>query len=194
MASHPEQWPRTSLITLETPRLLLRPWRGEDREPYASLNADPVVMEHFPAVLTREQSDEHVDRIEIAFDEHGWGLWASERRDTGEFIGFIGLGIPRFEAPFMPAVEVGWRLARQHWGHGFAPEGATEVLHFALDDLGLDEVVSFTSVGNTKSRRVMEKIGLAHDPAGDFDHPSLPSGHPLGRHVLYRTTGRAPRP
>lgn len=173
---------------LQTGRLLLRAWRPSDRDPYAALNADPVVMEHFPATLTRQQSDEHVDRILAAFDEHGWGLWAAEVPGETEFIGFIGLGIPRFEAPFTPCVEVGWRLARAAWGQGYAPEGAAEVLRFAFDEIELDEVVSFTSVGNAKSRRVMEKIGLTHDPADDFDHPTIPPGHRIRRHVLYRTS------
>lgn len=172
---------------LKTERLLLRAWRESDRDPYAALNADPVVMEHFPAPLTRAQSDEHVDRILAAFDEHGWGLWAAEVPGVADFIGFIGLGIPRFEAHFTPCVEVGWRLASSAWGRGYAPEGGTAAVRFALEEIGLPEVVSFTSVGNTKSRRVMEKIGLTHDPADDFDHPTLPRGHRLERHVLYRT-------
>ena len=171
---------------LRTERLLLRAWRSEDRNPYAALNADPVVMEHFPSTLTREQSDEHVDRILTAFEQHGWGLWAAEVPGETAFIGFIGLGIPRFEAHVMPCVEVGWRLARSAWGRGYAPEGATEVLRFAFEEIELEEVVSFTSVGNAKSRRVMEKIGLTHDPADDFDHPTVPPGHRIQRHVLYR--------
>jgi RimJ/RimL family protein N-acetyltransferase len=175
------------MVELETERLRLRRWRSEDRDPYAALNADPVVMEHFVAPLTRSESDAHVDRIEAAFAEHGWGLWAAERTDTSTFIGFIGLGIPRFEARFLPGVEVGWRLAHEHWGHGFAPEGAAEALRFACEDLGLSEVLSFTSVGNHNSRRVMEKIGLVHDPADDFDHPSVPVGHRIRRHVVYRS-------
>lgn len=175
-------------ITRRTERLVLRPWRPEDRAPYAALNADPVVMEHFPSVIDRERSDAHVDHIEAGFAARGWGLWAAERTDTATFIGFIGLSIPGFEAPFLPSVEVGWRLARAHWGQGFAPEGAREVLRCAFDDLELPEVVSFTSVGNAKSRRVMEKIGLRHHPEDDFDHPSMPPDSPLRRHVLYRRT------
>lgn len=177
---------------LRTERLLLRAWRPDDRDPYAALNADPVVMEHFPAPLTRAESDAHVDRVLAAFAEHGWGLWAVEVPGEADFIGFVGLAIPRFEAPFTPCVEVGWRLARSAWGRGYAPEGAMEALRFAFDDLGLDEVLSFTAVGNAKSRRVMEKIGLTHDPADDFDHPNLPPGHRLRRHVLYRGGGLRP--
>ena len=175
------------MVELATARLRLRHWRDADRAPYAALNADPVVMEHFVAPLTRAQSDEHADRIEVAFAEHGWGLWAAERIDTGTFIGFIGLGIPRFEAPFLPAVEVGWRLAKEHWGLGFAPEGAREALRFAFEELALPEVVSFTARTNHNSRRVMEKIGMVHHPEEDFEHPNVPEGHPIRPHVLYRT-------
>lgn len=184
-------------MELETPRLRLRYWRDEDREPYAALNADPVVMEHFVAPLSRAESDGHADRIEAAFAEHGWGLWAAERKDSRAFIGFIGLGIPGFEAPFLPSVEVGWRLAHAHWGQGFAPEGAREVLRVAFTDLDLPEVLSFTAVGNVNSRRVMEKIGLVHHPDEDFDHPMVPEGHRIRRHVLYRVRrcgGSGPRP
>ena len=174
------------MTELRTERLLLRSWRHSDRAPYAALNADPVVMEHFPAPLTREQSDAHVDRMAAVLDAQGWGLWAVEVPDEAAFIGFIGLAVPGFEAHFTPCVEVGWRLARSAWGRGYAPEGARAALAFAFDELGLDEVVSFTSVGNTKSRRVMEKIGMAHDPAEDFDHPNVPADSPVRRHVLYR--------
>jgi RimJ/RimL family protein N-acetyltransferase len=148
-------------------------------------------MRWFPSVLTREESDALVDRIEGAFAEHGWGLWAAERRDTGAFTGFIGLSIPGFEAPFLPGVEVGWRLAQEHWGRGFAPEGAAEALRFAFEVLGLAEVLSFTTVANAKSRRVMEKLGLVHHPDEDFDHPRVPADSPIRPHVLYRITREA---
>jgi RimJ/RimL family protein N-acetyltransferase len=171
---------------LRTERLVLRGWRAADREPFAALNADPVVMEHFPATLSREQSDAMVDRVEAHMTEHGWGLWAVEVVDRAEFVGFVGLARPAFEAHFTPAVEVGWRLARHAWGYGYAPEAGRAVLAFAFAELALDEVVSFTSVGNANSRRVMEKLGLTHDPADDFDHPGLPADSPLRRHVLYR--------
>ena len=171
---------------LRTERLLLRAWRDSDRAPYAALNADPVVMEHFPAPLTREESDAHVDRMVAALDEQGWGLWAVEVPGEADFVGFIGLSVPGFQAHFTPCVEVGWRLARSAWGEGYAPEGARAALAFAFGELGLDEVVSFTSVGNAKSRRVMEKIGMTHDPAEDFDHPNVPADSPIRRHVLYR--------
>jgi len=173
-------------ITLRTDRLLLRPWNEADSEPYAALNADPEVMEFFHAPLTREESDAHVDRIRAGFDEHGWGLWAAERLDSGEFIGFVGLTVPSFDAPFLPGVEVGWRLARAHWGQGFATEGGTASLGFAFDALGLDEVLSFTTAANVRSRRVMDKLGLHHHPDEDFEHPNVPEGSPIRPHVLYR--------
>ena len=140
------------LVELQTARLRLRAWRPEDRDPFAALNADPVVMEHFPAPLTRAESDEMVDRIEGRFAEHGWGLWAAERTDTSTFIGFIGLNIPGFMAPFLPGVEIGWRLAKEHWGRGFAPEGATEVLRYAFEDGDWAEILSWTTVKNKLSQ------------------------------------------
>ena len=176
-------------MAITTQRLILRRWREEDREPFARLNCDPAVMEFMPALLTRAESDAMVDRIEAHFAAHGFGLWAAELRGTGEFIGFIGLSIPRFEAHFTPCVEIGWRLAQEHWGKGLATEGGQAVVEYAFRDLGLVELVSFTSVGNLRSRRVMEKIGMTHDAADDFDHPVLPEGHWLRRHVLYRKKG-----
>ncbi|MGE5827812.1 MAG: GNAT family N-acetyltransferase [Micromonosporaceae bacterium] len=173
---------------LRTDRLILRRWRDSDRDPFAVLNADPEVMEHFPAPLSRADSDAIIDVIEARFDKLGYGQWAVEVAATGEFIGFTGLGVPRFPAHFTPAVEVGWRLARSAWGHGYASEAASRALTFGFDDLGLAEVVSFTAVGNTRSRAVMERLGMTHDPADDFDHPSIPDGSPLKRHVLYRLT------
>jgi RimJ/RimL family protein N-acetyltransferase len=153
------------------------------------MNCDPVVMEYFPALLTPAESDALVDRATAHFAAHGFGPWAAELGGTGEFIGFIGLSIPRFEAHFTPCVEIGWRLAAGHWGRGLATEGAQAVAAYGLGELGLNELVSFTSEGNIKSRRVMEKIGMTHDAADDFDHPALPEGHSLRRHVLYRKAG-----
>jgi ribosomal-protein-alanine N-acetyltransferase len=173
-------------VGLNTERLLLRRWREADREPFARMNADPRVMEYFPALLTREESDALVDRIETHFAERGWGAWAAELRATGEFIGFIGLNVPTFEAHFTPCVEIGWRLAAEHWGKGLATEGARAALDFAFTELRLPEVVSFTTVANHRSRRVMEKIGMTHDSADDFDHPGVLDGHALRPHVLYR--------
>jgi ribosomal-protein-alanine N-acetyltransferase len=144
---------------LETPRLLLRRWRPEDREPFAALNADPEVMEHFPAPLRRGESDALAARIEAGFERRGFGLWAVEVRESAEFIGFVGLDVPQFEAPFMPAIEVGWRLARPAWGHGYATEAARAALAFGFERLELDEVVAMTAVGNSRSRAVMERLG-----------------------------------
>jgi ribosomal-protein-alanine N-acetyltransferase len=171
---------------LRTERLLLRRWRREDREPFAAMNADPRVMEFFPALLSRAESDARVDRIETHFEQHGFGLWAVEIAGVTPFAGFIGLSIPSFEAHFTPCVEAGWRLAAEHWGRGYAPEGARAALAFGFDSLGLGQIVSYTATSNLRSRRVMEKIGMNHDPGSDFDHPLLPEGHPLRRHVFYR--------
>lgn len=171
-----------------TERLLLRGFTDADREPFAALNADPVVMEHFVSTYGRERSDAFVDRVLQRWSERGWGLWALERTDTGEFIGYTGLWPAEFEAPFTPAVEVGWRLARAHWGQGFATEAALESLRYGFTDAGLDEIVSFTAVGNERSWRVMERIGLVREPEGDFEHPAVPEGHPVRPHVFYRLT------
>jgi RimJ/RimL family protein N-acetyltransferase len=173
-------------VILRTDRLLLRQWRDEDREPYAALNADRVVMEHFPRTLTRFESDAHLDKMTRVLDEQGWGLWAVEVPGAASCIGFVGLNPPGFEAHFTPAVEVGWRMARDHWGHGYATEAARECLRFAFEDLRLDEVVSFTTPVNERSQAVMRRLGMRRDPADDFDHPSIPLGHPLRRHVLFR--------
>ena len=172
---------------IRTERLLLREWRDADRVPYGLLNADREVMEHFPSVLTSLQSDEMVDRMATGWELRGFGLWAVERTDTSQFIGFVGLSAPGFEvAGVTPCVEVGWRVAKQHWGSGFAPEAATAALAFGFHNLDLpnDEIVSFTTTKNTKSQRVMQKIGLHLDPEREFDHPLTPGWHGQ-RHVLY---------
>ncbi|MEO0606455.1 MAG: GNAT family N-acetyltransferase [Myxococcota bacterium] len=170
---------------LETARLRLRHWRDADREPFAALNADPVVMEHFPSPMTAEESDRMVDRIEAVLADQPYGLWAVEVREGPPFVGFVGLSAPSWEvAGLTPCVEVGWRLARHAWGHGYATEAARRVITYGLDELGLDEIVSFTVARNIRSTRLMERLGLVHDPSRDFDHPRLP-GHPLERHVLY---------
>ena len=174
------------IASLETERLILRQWRPADREPFARLNADPAVMEFFPACLSRAESDQGVDRIEKHFRERGFGLFAAELRRDGTFIGFIGLNVPRFVAHFTPCVEIGWRLAAAYWGQGLATEGARATLRHGFESLALDEIVAFTVPGNVRSRRVMEKLGMTHDPADDFDHPGLAEGHPMRRHVLYR--------
>ena len=171
--------------TLRTERLILRRWHEQDFEPFAALNADPEVMRYFPSTLTRAESDAMVGRIEAQFDARGYGLWAVEVVGDAPFIGFIGLAYQTFPAPFTPAVEVGWRLAKAHWGNGYAPEGARAALDFAFDEVGLDEVVSMTTVANDKSRRVMEKVGMTRDPADDFDHPNV-TDQRIRPHVLYR--------
>ncbi|WP_248958513.1 GNAT family N-acetyltransferase [Sphaerisporangium perillae] len=171
---------------LQTERLLLRRWREEDLAPFAELNADPEVMEHLPSTLTRDQSDAMVQRIEGGFEEHGYGLWAVEVRETGEFAGFTGLAVQRFEAHFTPAVEVGWRLRRKAWGYGYATEAATASLDHAFGAAGLAQVVSMTTTTNLRSQAVMRRLGMTRDPGDDFDHPALEEGSPLRRHVLYR--------
>lgn len=171
---------------LDTSRLSLRRFTENDRAPFASLNADPRVMQFMPACLSRRESDLLLDRIEDHFREHNFGLYAAELRETRALIGFVGLAIPRFEAHFTPCVEIGWRLSADHWGRGLATEGARAVAKHAFEVLRLDALVSFTVPANTRSCRVMEKIGMTRDPSEDFDHPALPEGHPLRRHVLYR--------
>jgi RimJ/RimL family protein N-acetyltransferase len=175
---------------IRTSRLRLRRWCSEDRAPFAALCADPVVMEHFPSTLSTTESYAGIDRIEAHFLRHGFGLWAVEIPGITPFAGFIGLCIPSFQAHFTPCVEVGWRLMSAHWGKGYATEGARAALGFGFHRLGLGEIVSFTVPANLRSRRVMERIGMRHSPSDDFDHPALPEGHPLRRHVLYRI-GRA---
>jgi RimJ/RimL family protein N-acetyltransferase len=171
---------------LTTARLLLRRWQASDRIPFQQINADPRVMEFMPAQLTPDKSDGLITRIDRHFQQYGYGLYAAELIETQAFIGYIGLNIPSFEAPFMPAVEIGWRLALDHWGRGLATEGAHAVLRHAFEALSLGSIVSFTVPQNQRSRRVMEKLSMVHDPNADFDHPRLPEGHALRRHVLYR--------
>jgi ribosomal-protein-alanine N-acetyltransferase len=171
---------------LSTERLLLRPWRGDDLDSFAALNADPRVMEFFPSVLSRHDSDALAERIAAHIDTHGWGLWAVEVPGAASFAGFIGLSVPGFATPFTPCVEIGWRLAHEHWGRGYAIEGARAALAFGFAVLKLEEIVSFTVPANVRSRRVMERLGMTRNPSDDFDHPGLPVEHPLRRHVLYR--------
>ena len=171
---------------LETERLLMRSWREDDLAPFAAMNADPVVMEHFPSTLTRQESDALVVRITAQLDDLGFGLWALEVRDSGEFVGFTGLALQTFPAHFTPAVEVGWRLKQSAWGHGYATEAALAALDYAFSVAELDEIVSMTAVTNVRSQRVMQRIGMTHDPADDFEHPNVPDGHRVKPHVLYR--------
>jgi ribosomal-protein-alanine N-acetyltransferase len=177
-----------SIPVLNTGRLILRPWQAQDRAPFAAINRDPTVMQFMPAPLSTEESDAFIDRIELHFNQHGFGLWAAQLRNPDQFIGYIGLAVPCFQAPFMPAVEIGWRLASEFWRRGLATEGARAIVEHAFRVLELPALVSFTVPANLPSRRVMEKLGMTHDPADDFDHPLLQEGHPLRGHVLYRST------
>jgi RimJ/RimL family protein N-acetyltransferase len=181
----------------QTDRLILRRWRDADREPFAAQNADPEVMRYFASVLDRAASDAMVDRILAHWEQRGWGPWAAELRATGEFIGFMGLLVPRFPLPGNPGVEVGWRLGRAHWGHGYATEGARAALDLGFGALGLQEIVAVTALGNRRSLAVMQRLGL-RDAGIEFDHPGVPEGSAVRRHCLYRIereewlVGRAP--
>ena len=173
------------IIEFDTPRLRLRQWRESDREPFATLNADPVVMEFFPALVSREVSDASINTWQSQFAEHGWSNWAVEVRNTETFAGFVGLSIPRRLLPFSPCVEIGWRLARAHWGKEYATEAALGAVRVAFEELALPEIVSFTTLLNVKSRAVMERIGM-HNANKDFEHPGVPPGHPQRMHCRYR--------
>jgi len=174
------------MVIATTERLILRHWQHSDREPFSRMNADPRVMEFMPRLLSREESDALIDDIESHFRERGFGLCAAELRQEHSFVGYVGLAVPRFRGIFTPCVEIGWRLSAEYWGQGLATEGARGIARYAFGILGLKDLVSFTVPGNWRSRRVMEKLGMTHNPADDFDHPNLPQGHSLCRHVLYR--------
>lgn len=171
---------------LLTPRLRLRPWRDDDLPAFARLNADPHVMRFMAGTLTREASDALAQRIRARIEDTGHGLWAVEVPGVAPFIGFTGLSVPGFSAAFTPCVEIAWRLDAPYWGQGYATEAAHAAAAYGFDTLGLDSLVAFTTTTNAPSRRVMTRLGMQHDPADDFDHPLLASGHPLLRHVLYR--------
>ena len=177
---------------LRTNRLLLRQWRESDLAPCAAMNADARVMEFMPKPLTRAECDAMVDRLRIHIEECGWGIWAVEAPGVADFVGSVGLGRPRFETHFTPCVEIAWRLCPQYWRYGYATEAARCALAFGFETLGLPEIVAFTVPANRRSWRVMERVGMVRDIAGDFDHPSLPEGHALRRHMLYRC--RTPSP
>jgi RimJ/RimL family protein N-acetyltransferase len=169
-------------------RLILRPWRDTDRQPFAALSADPEVMRHLMPLPTRQAADAWIDRQNAHLAAHGFCMWAVELARSGEFIGTIDLLRVGYEAHFTPAVEIGWRLARKFWGHGYAPEAARAVLHSSFDAMQLKEIVANTVPGNANSQRVMIKLEMSRDPADDFDHPKVPQGHSLRRQVLYRLT------
>jgi RimJ/RimL family protein N-acetyltransferase len=169
---------------LRTERLLLRGWRAEDREPFAEMSADPESMRHYPALLTRTESDARVDAYEAEWEQSGFGKWAVEIPGVAPFAGSIGLGTLTFEASFTPCVEIGWRLAPAFWSRGYATEGARAALEFGFQQLGLAEIVAFTTPANTRSLRVMEKLGMSL--SGEFDHPMFADGHRVRKHLLYR--------
>ncbi len=175
-----------SIFEILTERLILRELRTSDLGVLVRMNADPQAMEYFPGILSREETDAMAGRVREHWKKHGFGWWAVERREDGEFLGLTGLSHPRFEAHFTPCVEIGWRLAAPYWGKGYATEAATTALRLGFERLGLDEIVSFTVPQNRRSRRVMEKLGMSRSEADDFDHPNVPEHHPLRRHVLYR--------
>ncbi|MEJ8851257.1 GNAT family N-acetyltransferase [Variovorax rhizosphaerae] len=170
---------------IETERLLLRQWRRSDFPVFAQMSGDDEVMRFFPAKLSEEESNAMAQRCSDLIEQRGWGFWATQEKSSGSFIGFIGLHIPIAELPFSPCVEIGWRLSRPSWGKGLATEGAGAALAFAFDRLFLAEVVSFTTLNNAPSERVMKRLGMQRDEL-TFQHPSLPNGHPLREHCLYR--------
>ncbi|KFK96819.1 MULTISPECIES: GNAT family N-acetyltransferase [unclassified Serratia (in: enterobacteria)] len=176
-----------TIVSLQTARLRLREWQDSDLPAFAALNADPTVMKYFPARLNREESDALAERIRQFMQQHGWGLWAVEVKEGAPFIGYVGLAIPGDDLPCSPCVEIGWRLAAEHWSQGYASEAAQGVLNFAFNTLNLAEVVSFTAEINQPSRRVMERIGMTFS-GETFEHPRLPVGNPLRKHVLYRSS------
>ncbi len=172
--------------TIRSERLILRRWRAEDLAPFAAMNADPLTMRFMPSVMTAAESQALIARFEEHHRLHGFGVWAAEVPGVAALIGYIGLQRVGFEAPFTPAIEIGWRLAPAYWGQGYATEGAKAVLRTGFEDLNLDQIVSFTVAANKPSWSVMERLGMTRDPAEDFDHPRLPVGHALRRHILYR--------
>ena len=171
---------------LQTERLLLRRWRDEDLAALARMNADPLVMEHFPAPLSREESANMLRRLELSFRRHGIGFWAVEVRDGEPLIGFVGLSPVDPALAFAPAVEIGWRLTKEHWGLGLAHEAATAALEYGFRSLELEKIVSYTTAGNQLSRRLMERLGMSHDPTADFIHPQIDPADPIAPHVVYR--------
>ena len=174
-------------LEFNTPRLAFRVWRDDHRPAFAEMNSDSEVMRYFPALQTEDQSDATIDAWLAHFHDQGWGNWAVELLGTGEFIGFIGLNIPRRQLLFSPCIEVGWRLKRVSWGHGYATEGAKACLRQGFTHFGIAEIVSFTAIVNIPSVAVMKRIGMANANA-DFEHPGVPEGSPLRPHCLYKAS------
>jgi RimJ/RimL family protein N-acetyltransferase len=174
--------------TLHTERLILRRWKDQDGDDFAALNSDPVVMEHFPGVLTREESDQLIRHMELHFEEFGFGLWAVEIRWAEKLIGFAGLAVPTFNTHFTPAVEVGWRLTRDEWGNGYATEAARAAIGFGFEHARIEEILSWTVPANERSQRVMARLGMKRTPELDFDHPRFLEDERLRRHIVYRLT------
>lgn len=179
---------RFEIKPIETQRLILRNWQPADLIPFAAINQDPKVMEYLLKPLTEAETAAMIEKIQRHFQKYGYGLFACILKETSQCIGYVGLNVPDFEAPFTPCVEIGWRLASNAWGKGYATEAALGVIRTAFTQYGLDEVVSFTVPANLRSIHVMEKIGMTRDLKGDFDHPKVPVGHPLRHHILYRLT------
>lgn len=174
------------MTEIVTARLRMRRWRADDLDAFASINADPIVMQCFPSPLTRQQTEALIDELEQHFDRHGYSQWALEVKNTGELIGFTGLTDVGGQLPFAPATEVAWRLAANAWGRGYAYEAARAAIDFGWGTAGLTEIVSFTAKPNHRSERLMQRLAMTHDPADDFDHPKLPVADRLRPHVLYR--------
>lgn len=180
----------TELLEPRSDRLLLRQWNAGDRAAFAAMSTDPQVMEFFPKLLSRSESDAMADHCESLIASRGWGFWAAQSLETGEFMGFIGLHTPRADLPFSPCVEIGWRLARPFWGHGYASEGAALALKFGFEQLALEEIVSFAVVNNHRSRAVMERVNM-NDTGQNFEHSSLPKTSDSREHCLYKITQQA---
>lgn len=172
---------------IQTERLILRQWQGSDIESCIEMNQDPAVMKFFPNLYSPEHTKEMIEKMKKSIDDKGWGFWVCELKETGEFIGFIGIEDRFVPEMLKPAVEIGWRLRKEFWGKGYATEGAKAALDYGLNVLKLDEIISFTAMSNIPSRRVMEKIGMTRNPKDDFNHPKVPKGNPLRKHIIYRT-------
>lgn len=174
-------------VKLETERLRLRQWKESDLSLFAEMNADPVVMEYYPDILSEDESNAMANKLKGLITERSWGFWAVETKEEKEFIGFVGLHKPTYDLPVTPCVEIGWRLGKEYWGKGYATEAALESLKFAFEELKLNEVYSFASVLNKRSWAVMERVKMKNTES-NFNHPIIPEGHPLREHVLYKIT------